>query len=36
MAIDNKHYAAFFLDVEEITDIDGNLIQLNIDFQVFH
>tara|TARA_R110000824_G_scaffold93950_6_gene227122 strand:- start:3219 stop:3791 length:573 start_codon:yes stop_codon:yes gene_type:complete len=33
MAIENKHYAAFFLDVEEITDIDGNLIQLNIDFQ---
>jgi len=33
MAIDNKNYAAFFLDVEEITDIDNNLIQLNINFQ---
>ena len=33
MAIDNKHYAAFFIDVEEITDAKGNLIQLNIDFQ---
>ena len=33
MAIKNKQYAAFFLDVEEITDVDNNLIQLNVDFQ---
>ena len=33
MAIDNKHYAAFLLNVEEITDINNNLIQMNIDFR---
>ena len=33
MAIDYEHYAAFLLNVEEITDINNNLIQMNIDFR---
>ena len=33
MPIDNKHYAAFLLNVEEITDLKNNLIQMNLDFR---
>ena len=32
MVIDDSHYAAFSVNIERITDLKNNLVQINIDF----
>ena len=34
MIIDDSHYAAFAINIERITDLKNNLVELNIDFSV--